>query len=138
VPAFSQRSKDRLATCHPDLLVIFAEVVRTWDCTIIEGARTREQQAEYVRAGKSKTMHSKHLPQADGLSHAVDVAPYPIDWDDSRGFAYFAGYVKAVAERLREQGRIAHDLRWGGDWDGDGNVREHSFFDGPHFELVGE
>jgi peptidoglycan L-alanyl-D-glutamate endopeptidase CwlK len=28
-------------------------------------------------------------------------------------------------------------LRWGGDWDGDGSRRDHSFIDLPHFELKG-
>lgn len=136
MPEFSRRSLDRLATCHPDIRRVFSEVVKHWDCTVIEGVRTREQQEEYVRAGKSKTMLSKHLEQSDGFSHAADVAPYPIDWKDSRGFAYFAGFVKATADRLYAEGKITHRLRWGGDWDGDGNVREHGFFDGPHYELA--
>lgn len=29
-----------------------------------------------VAAGKSQTMNSKHLPQADGYSHAVDLVAY--------------------------------------------------------------
>jgi peptidoglycan L-alanyl-D-glutamate endopeptidase CwlK len=27
-------------------------------------------------------------------------------------------------------------MRWGGDWDGDGDTKDERFFDGPHFELV--
>jgi len=135
MPSFSRRSLDRLATCHPDIRAVFDEVIRHRDCTIIEGVRDRETQAEYVRTGRSKTMNSRHLKQPDGFSHAVDVAPYPVDWQDPKAFALFAGYVLATADRMKEDGQISRSLVWGGDWDGDGNVREHSFFDGPHFQL---
>jgi hypothetical protein len=37
---------------------------------------------------------------------------------------------------LYEKGEISHKLRLGVDWDGDGDIKEHSFFDGPHIELV--
>lgn len=136
MPQFSEKSLSRLATCHPDIQAVFREVIKHRDCTVIEGVRSRETQEEYVRTGKSKTMNSKHLVADDGYSHAVDVAPWPIDWQDHGRFAFFAGYVFAIAERLRAEGVITHRLRWGGDWDGDGNQREHSFWDSPHFELL--
>ena len=136
MPEFSSRSRSRLSTCHPDLRFLFNAVVKRWDCTILEGVRDLATQEEYVRTGKSKTMNSLHLLQADGWSHAVDVAPYPVDWQDAKGFALFAGKVLGMAELYYEQGLIKHRIRSGVDWDGDGNVREHSFFDGPHFELV--
>lgn len=129
MPSFSKKSKDKLSTCHPKLQKVFNEVIKTIDCTIIEGIRTKETQEEYVRTGRSKTMNSYHLEQPDGFSHAVDVAPYPIDWSDKARFALFAGYVLRVAEEMNV------DLTWGGDWDGDWKVKEHSFFDGPHFQL---
>ena len=136
MPSFSATSLAHLATCHADLRAVFTEVVKHRDCTVIEGLRTAEQQAEYLRTGRSKTTSSKHLRQPDGTSHAADVAPYPVDWSDGKAFALFAGYVIATADQMRLAGQITHRIRWGGDWDDDGNVREHSFFDGPHFELV--
>ena len=27
-------------------------------------------------------------------------------------------------------------IRWGGDWDSDGQTLDHTFFDAPHFEMV--
>ena len=136
MPSFSDKSASRLATCHPDLRAVLEEVIKYRDCTIIEGVRTVEQQTEYVRTGKSRTMASKHLVQPDGWSHAVDVAPWPIDWEDHNRFSFFAGYVAAVADAMLVAGTIGHRIRWGGDWDSDGNIREHSFSDKPHFELV--
>ena len=56
------------------------------DVTIIEGLRTEARQAELVAQGKSKTKYSKHLE-----GKAVDLAPYPIDWEDRERFTYFAG-----------------------------------------------
>jgi hypothetical protein len=51
------------------------------DTTILNTTvRTKEEQAEYVRTGKSQTMDSMHLEQEDGWVHAVDASPYPIDW----------------------------------------------------------
>lgn len=41
--------------------------------------RTIEQQRGYVSKGLSKTMNSKHLPQKDGYSHAVDL--YPVGYN---------------------------------------------------------
>ena len=134
MPSFSDRSRARLETCHPDLVALFTEVIRHVDCTVLEGVRSDERQAELYRTGKSKvdgvTTRSQHQVKSDGYSHAVDVAPYPIDWEDAKRFAFFAGYVHATADRLGIK------IRWGGDWDGDGNQREHSFWDAPHYEIA--
>lgn len=130
MPKFSTRSKERLTTCHPDIQKVFNEVIKHVDCTILEGIRTADTQAEYVRTGKSRTMNSKHLEQNDGYSHAVDVAPWPIDWSDKDRFTHFAGIVRGVALSM------GITLRWGGDWDMDLSTKDHSFYDGPHYELV--
>ena len=60
---------------------------------------------------------------------ALDVCPYPIDWNDKDRFYNFAGLVKGIA--------ISMDIkiRWGGDWDGDNDLKDQTFFDLPHFEL---
>ena len=135
MPKFSKRSQDRLNTCHPDLQKVFNEVIKYFDCSIIEGIRTKETQEEYVRTGKSRTMNSRHLDQGDGYSHAVDVAPFVkthpnrIPWDDHRYFFILAGHVQRIAAEL------GVELRWGGDWDSDGNLSDQTFIDLPHWEL---
>lgn len=126
---YSKRSLARLETCHPDLQKVFKEVIKHVDCSILEGIRTIEQQEEYVRTGKSRTMKSRHLVQPDGYSHAVDVAPYPIDWKDTGRFTHFAGIVRGIALSM------GVDLVWGGDWDQDLSTKDHSFFDAPHYQL---
>lgn len=136
MPKFSEKSAARLATCHPDIQAVLNAVIKHRDCTILEGVRSLDTQQHYVETGRSKTLNSKHLKQNDGYSHAVDVAKWPVDWGDHKAFALFAGYVLGTAEQMRLAGKITHRFRWGGDWDGDGATADHSFFDGPHFELV--
>lgn len=136
MPMYSQKSFSRLATCHMDLQVIFYNVIRFVDCTILEGRRDEENQEKAYLAGKSKLRypHSKHNSEP---SRAVDVAPYPIDWGDLQRFHYFAGIVMGVASKLKEEGKISHSIRWGGAWDGIDKLNDkHAFNDYVHFELV--
>lgn len=132
---YSARSQERLKTCHPDIQKLLNKAIKHYDITIIEGIRTKERQEELVRTGMSKTMDSKHLDQGDGYSHAVDCSLYPIDWNDRERFTFLQGYLKGLADAMLEAGEITHTLRLGVDWDSDGNIKEHSFFDGPHIEL---
>lgn len=137
MPKFSELSTKRLESCHKDLQLIFLTAVQDFDCSIICGHRTEQEQERVYREGKSQLRYpeSKHNSFP---SMAVDVAPYPIDWVDKPRFYFFAGYVKRLAEELLNQKLINHRLRWGGDWDGDSLVNDQSFYDLPHFELVEE
>lgn len=126
---FSEKSLQRLNTCHPDLQKLFAEVVKNYDCAILCGHRSEDEQNEAVLGGKSKLPwpSSKHNKTP---SLAADVVPFPVDWGDSLRFYHFAGFVLATAKQLGIK------VRWGGDWDGDLNLREERFRDLPHWELV--
>ena len=136
MPVYSQNSIDKLATCHPDLIKIFNEVIQHTDCTIIEGKRSLEKQREYFRTGNSHLdpddpdmfKKCKHLQEP---SLAVDVLPCPIDWQDNPRNSWFAGFVMATARRF------GIDLIWGGNWDADITVvnKTANFFDAPHFQL---
>lgn len=132
--AFSNRSNQRLNTCHDDLQRIMREVVREFDCSILCGHRDEATQNRLKAEGKSQLSYpeSKHnsLP-----SMAVDVAPYPINWRDRERFHYFAGFVMGTADCLRQEGKIRSYLRWGGDWDRDTQVSDNSFDDLVHFEI---
>lgn len=127
MPKFSARSMARLQSCHPDLIRLFAEVIRHVDCTILEGHRTLERQKELYAEGKTKTLKSKHLSDP---SMAIDVAPHPIDWGDRERFTYFAGFVMGTAKSM------GIDLTWGGDWNGNFDLADNSFDDLVHFELI--
>lgn len=136
MPEFSQTSLNRLHTCHEDLQLIFKRVVQRRDCTILQGHRTQDEQNQVFADNKSKVEwpNSKHNSFP---SMAVDVAPYPIDWNDRGRFYMFAGYVQAIAEEMLATGLINHSLRYGGDWDSDTDTDDQKFHDLPHFELIG-
>lgn len=129
MPSFSKKSRDRLDECHPDLQEVFNAVIEVFDCTILEGHRPEDRQNRMVEEGKSQVRwpRSKHnsLP-----SRAVDVSPYPIDWNDRERFTLFAGFVLGVAHSK------GITLRWGGDWDQDTEVDDNTFDDLPHFEIA--
>ncbi|UCC71341.1 MAG: M15 family metallopeptidase [Gemmatimonadota bacterium] len=149
MPAFGSTSKSNLATVHPALQAVFNKVIEVYDCSVISGRRSAEEQQQLYAEGRSQkdgvTNLSKHQPEAwpdgpkdaDGivLVGAVDVAPYPINWENRERFLHFAGYVIGVA---RTMGVV---LRWGGDWDSDvyvndNGLRDQTFFDLPHYEIL--
>jgi|TARA_B110000881_G_C18568207_1_gene514005 peptidoglycan L-alanyl-D-glutamate endopeptidase CwlK len=86
------------------------------DFTVIEGIRNVSRQRELYKAGKSTTMNSRHI-----TGHAVDMVPWPVDWEDLERFETMAKAMKSAAEELEIP------IVWGGDW--------KSFYDAPHFEL---
>ena len=129
---FSQQSLDRLNGVHPALQDLCFAVLPVHDCKVIYGLRTVAEQQKLVEQKLSKTMNSKHLMQPDGFGHAVDLAPYPIDWDNTKRFYYLAGMMMAFAPLHLPKG---YTLRWGGDWDMDNDLDDQKFMDLVHFEL---
>ena len=125
---FGKKSKLRLLTCDYRLQEIFNEVVKEFDCSILEGHRSEERQNKLFEEGKTKVRYPKGRHNASP-SLAVDVAPYPINWNDRERFTLFAGYVLGVASRM------GYTLRWGGDWNMNWQVSDNTFDDLPHFEL---
>lgn len=129
MPTFGDRSKQNLSEAHPDLQKLFNEVVRYFDCSVIEGRRGQEEQDKLFHSGMSKVQYpnSKHNSTP---SMAVDIVPYPVVWSDTDRMYYFAGIVKGIALSMGIK------IRWGGDWDSDTEVHDQTFMDLPHFELV--
>ena len=62
MPSFSTRSKSNLSQAQPDLQRLFKEVIKHYDCTVICGHRSQEEQDKAVAEGKSKVRYpdSKH------------------------------------------------------------------------------
>ena len=131
MPRFGRTSKKRLLTCDEDLQDLFNEVIKYVDCSILEGHRDEESQNKYFKDGKTKVKypHGRHnsIP-----SRAVDVVPYPVDWDDRERFHLFAGFVLGIAQSMEI------NIRWGGDWNKNWEVDDNQFDDFPHFELIKE
>ena len=135
MPKFSNNSFSKLATCHMDLQVLFYEVIKSFDCQILEGYRSQEGQERAFETWHTQ-LHwpdGKHNKQP---SMAVDVAPYPVDWKNTKRFYWFAGYVMGIAQKLKDEGKITHVVRFGGDWDRDTDIDDQKFMDIVHFELL--
>jgi len=130
MPRFGNRSINRLKTCDAQLQELFYQVVKHFDCSILEGHRGEERQTKAYNDGKSKVQYpdGKHNQYP---SVAVDVAPYPIDWSDRDRFHYFGGFVLGVAKQM------GMNIRWGGDWNQDTKTKDNKFDDLVHFEIKG-
>jgi peptidoglycan L-alanyl-D-glutamate endopeptidase CwlK len=144
MPNFGKASLTKLDTCHPDIKRVMLEVIKELDITIVFGHRTPSEQlalykqgrvfsnGRWVKTGKTvtdkdgtvkKSKHN-HLP-----SLAIDICPYPVDWNNLDRFYKQKDVVMKCAKRL------GVELVWGADWDGDGDIAEHTLQDYPHFEL---
>jgi hypothetical protein len=130
---YSAKSQAKLDSADERLQQVFKEAARWWNVTIIEGHRSTRRQRQLYMAGKSKldgvTKRSNHNHEP---SRAVDAAPYPIDWQDTDRFYRFGFYVLGLAAAMGVK------LRWGGDWDSDGDTTDQTFNDLVHFEVVDE
>ena len=130
MPRFSRKSKGKLNTCDDRLVKLFNEVVKGFDCTVLEGHRGKEKQNAAYDKGNSKLRYPKGKHNKNP-SIAVDVAPYPIDWADRDRFHYFSGYVLGIASQM------GLNIRWGGDWNQDTKTKDIKFDDLVHFEIKG-
>jgi len=131
MPKLGRRSKSRLKGVDSKLVNVLNEVCKYFDITVIEGLRSQERQNELVAQGKSKTKFGKHVQ-----GKAVDICPYPIDWDARDDFHYLGGFVLATATSMSVK------IRWGGDWNasslfkGQRTTKDNNFDDLVHFELL--
>ena len=131
MPYFSKISTDRLSTCDLRLQLLFQEVLKGYDHSILVGHRSEKEQ-EKAFAEKKSQLHWPESKHNRTPSRAVDAAPFPWNPDDCKRFYHFAGYVKGVADKMGIR------IRWGGDWDGDNDFSDNNFNDLVHFELIGD
>jgi len=128
MPVFGSNSKRILQGVHPDIVLVLNEVIPYFDFTVISGHRGEFEQTQIFNAGNSKTPWPQSRHNASP-SDAVDIAPYPVDWEYIERFIYLAGHIMAAARRFGVQ------LRWGGDWSMNNMRTKHAFKDWGHFEL---
>jgi len=131
MPHFGKRSKQRLEGVDDRLVKVLNKAVEYFDITIIEGLRSQERQNQLVEEGKSKTKFGKHVQ-----GKAVDIAPYPVDFNARDDFHYLGGFILAIAMSMGVK------IRWGGDWNasslyqGKRTTKDNSFDDLVHFEIL--
>ena len=100
-----ETSMRQLDTCHPKLVRLAHEMDkrlskrRVFDFTVVCGHRGQLAQEQAFRDGNSE----KHWPDSRHNtlpSTAMDLAPYPINWNDAEAFMFLAGYALAVANDI--------------------------------------
>ena len=128
MPRYSNKSKERLASCDERLQDVFNEVIKYVDCSILEGHRSKERQNKLYDENRTKVKYPNGRHNSSP-SKAVDVTPYPVDWEDRERQTLFAGFVLGLARNMGIR------LRWGGDWYMDFQVMDNRFDDFPHFEV---
>ncbi len=125
--SFGERSERNLTGVHPDIIRVLRKAISLGviDFSVIEGVRTLARQKQLYAQGRTTeghivtwTLNSRHIKQPDGYGHAVDLAPYPIDWQNEDKFWMLRGLIMGVA---RMEGV---DLRY---------LKTNS--DLPHYEL---
>ena len=158
MPNYSRISNSRLNSSESDLIVLFTEVIKSFDNTIIFGYRDKVEQFSLFMKGRTLignewviTDRRKVVTYKDGYdkmsthnylpSRAIDAVPYYKDkphirWNETHTICYFAGHVMATALKLKEQGKITHDIRWLGDGNMNKIVEDETFMDLYHYEII--
>lgn len=127
----------RLDGVNESLATIVRRAIKAvpFDVIVVEGLRTKARQVDLYAQGRTKpgkvvtwTLDSKHIQ-----GRAVDLAPMlgdAIDWSDPKKFDAINNAMQAAAREAKA------NVRWGADWDQDGNPRERGETDSPHWELA--
>ena len=129
-----KRSLQALSTGCDELYTVAHAAIELGliDFTVLECHREEERQNTLFDEGKSKVRfpNGKHnkLP-----SDAADIAPYvngKISWD-YRHCIFLSGVLVTVAAKM------GINLRWGGNWDMDGEpMTDQGFQDLVHYEVI--
>jgi len=155
MPQFGKKSETNLSMVHYVLADLCQYVVSNFDITILTGHRNEaDQNAAHESGASSKQWpNSKHNSMP---SMAVDAAPYPIpeNWGDLEGqtlhardldwkervkfYEMVAVFRFAWTEMCDRYPLLAdqYEIRFGADWDGDGDYRDQKFDDLVHIEIA--
>lgn len=133
---FGSESKASLAKCHPKLVEIAQEAIKTIDFRVLDSTRGRAAQERAFAGGKSKARFGQsahnYVPAV-----AFDLFPAPYDWKNRQSFIdlyHVIGFYNPAGGQGRGIALAKKiPLRWGGDWNMDGNLSDG--WDMPHYEL---
>jgi len=141
---YGSRSIAKLDTAHHELVETFHlyRQRQFYDITIIHGWRGEAiQHQAFIEGNSTKDWpDSKHNilgPDGEPLSNAIDYGPWcyvpelgkmGVPWKDTHAFAIIGGLLLACAREL------GYNLRYGGDWDMDGQTTDQNLMDWGHIE----
>lgn len=126
---FSAISLQRLHQAHPLLQQLMLEAIKQYDFMICDSMRDRAAQEKAFKAGTSQ-VHFGDSAHNWAPAIAVDVAPYPIDWDDKKRFTTLQMEIILPTAR-----KLGIPIRQGIDWNMNGNLTDDKWDDLPHVEL---
>ncbi len=138
MPKLSIKSITTLSHCDDRIITLMNKVITRYDFTIISGHRTPAEQLALFEKGREwrdghliTVDRKKVVTECDGTlrksmhnelpSMAIDIAPYPIDWNDLNRFIELSKIVKEEAEKLGIK------ITWGGDF--------KTLKDYPHYQI---
>jgi peptidoglycan L-alanyl-D-glutamate endopeptidase CwlK len=121
MPKLSAASQARLDGAHPLLRKLFTAVAAKANIMVLDSQRGKAAQERAFALGHSRA-HFGQSAHNWSPAVALDVVPYPVDWNNLQRFRDLAKIVKAEAAK---QGV---PLTWGGDWT--------KLRDMPHYELT--
>jgi D-alanyl-D-alanine carboxypeptidase len=106
----------RLTSVDPDLVRVVELVGSRRDVCVAQGARSVADEQDAINRGASHLrdpMDSLHVinPGVRDYALAVDLTPWPVDWQNHQSFVDLAADVKAAAAELG-----VTPFSWGGDW----------------------
>ena len=132
MPAFGERSRLNLATCHVDLQHLGNELIKHIDVACTAGHRGQQAQHEAFikKASQLDWPRSRHNRQPSEAVHFVPWIGGTIPWKLIKSWYHLGGYIRRLAEEMDI------NVRWGGDWDRDYDVTDQQFNDLAHWELV--
>jgi peptidoglycan LD-endopeptidase CwlK len=125
---FGQESRARLKLAHPLLQKLMKEAIKEFDFTILQSMRGRADQEMAFKLGHTK-VHFGNSAHNWYPSIALDVAPWPVNWKNLKPFYNLSKVILPIAREMKIP------IRWGGDWDSDGDSTDQKFMDLPHYEL---
>lgn len=119
---YGNKSKERLELAHPDLQKIANDLILLMDVSILCSYRDESEQNAAYSEGKSqlKWPESKHNVSP---SMAIDIVPYPVDWNDLERFEQMCVLIESLAHINNVKIRLGRDF---------------SFKDYSHVELIDE
>lgn len=125
----SNKSESILSTCCPPLILLGHEIIKHIDIKVISGHRGREEQ-NTAFAKKMSTVQYPFSKHNKMPSLAFDIVPYPELYSSTDKFYFLAGVVYMCAKKLEIR------IRWGGDWNGNLDLKDQNFFDLAHWEVI--
>lgn len=125
---FDKSSLANLSQAHPKIQAVLIRAREDCEFRVLDSSRGKDAQDKAFKEGRSKARFGQSAHNWSPAI-AVDLFPAPYDWNNIKAFDAMAVVVMAAAKQL------GVPLRWGGDWNMDGNKTTSDAWDKPHFEL---